>query len=102
MNRFPLVAIVLLVLAPLALTGLAGAQEPILIGIPTSLTHIDGHESLNCVELAVEEINAKGGVTVGNVKRPFKIESIDTRDSSPGVPVSGSLLGWRRSLPRKK
>ena len=99
MNRFTLIAIVLLVLALLAPTGWAGAQEPILIGIPTSLTHIDGRESLNCVELAVEEINAKGGVTVGNVKRPFKIESIDTRDSSPGVPVSEYLLGLEKLIP---
>ena len=102
MNRFTLVAIVLLVLALLAPTGWAGAQEPILIGIPTSLTHIDGRESLNCAELAVEEINAKGGVTVGNVKRPFKIESIDTRDSSPGVPVSEYLLGLEKIITEKK
>ena len=102
MNRFALVTIALLVLAPLALTGWAGAQEPILIGVPTSLTHIDGRESLNCAELAVEEINAKGGVTVGNVKRPFKIESIDTRDSSPGVPVSEYLLGLEKIITEKK
>ena len=102
MNRFPLGVIMLLVLASLAITGWAGAQEPILIGVPTSLTHIDGRESLNCVEMAVEEINAKGGVTVGNVKRLFKIESIDTRDSSPGVPVSEYLLGLEKLITEKK
>jgi len=102
MNRFPLGVIMLLVLASLAITGWAGAQEPILIGVPTSLTHIDGRESLNCVEMAVEEINARGGVTVGNVKRLFKIESIDTRDSSPGVPVSEYLLGLEKLITEKK
>jgi branched-chain amino acid transport system substrate-binding protein len=97
-----LVAIVLLIAAHLALTGWAGAQEPILIGIPTSLTHIDGRESRNSVELAVAEINAKGGVKVGTVKRPLKIEAIDTRDSSPGVPVSEYLLGLEKIITEKK
>ncbi|MFQ6079191.1 MAG: ABC transporter substrate-binding protein [Thermodesulfobacteriota bacterium] len=42
--------------------------------------------------MAIEEINAKGGVNVGGVKRPFEIAVIDTRDLEPGVPVSEALL----------
>ena len=57
------------------------AQEPILIGVPTAITAIEGKESLNAVEMAVSEINAKGGVKVGDAKRPLKIETIDLRDA---------------------
>ena len=42
------------------------AAEPIVIGVPTSLGFLEGKECLNAAKLAVEEINAKGGVAVGN------------------------------------
>ncbi len=80
----------------------APAAEPILIGVPTSLTALEGRESLKAVEMAVEEINAKGGVKVGDAKRPFKIVSIDLRDSSPGVPVQEALLGLRKIITEDK
>lgn len=78
------------------------AQEPILIGVPSSLTFIEGKECLKAVELAVAEINAKGGVKVGDTNRPIKIESLDLRDASPGVPVSEALLGLEKIITEKK
>ncbi len=78
------------------------AEEPILVGIPTSLTALEGRESLKAVQMAVEEINAKGGVKIGNAKRPIKIETLDLRDSSPGVPVSEALLGLEKIITEKK
>lgn len=77
-------------------------EEPILIGVPTSLTALEGRESLRSVEMAVDEINAKGGVKVGNVKRPLRIETLDLRDSAPGVPVSEALLGMEKIITEKK
>ncbi|MGO9569705.1 MAG: ABC transporter substrate-binding protein [Desulfomonilaceae bacterium] len=77
-------------------------EEPIVVGVPTALTAIEGKESLRAVELAVEEINAKGGVKVGNVKRPLKIETTDLRDASAGVPVSEALLGLEKIITEKK
>ena len=98
-----LVMIALLVLASLTCTATPiQAEEPILVGIPTSLTALEGRESLKAVEMAVEEINAKGGVKVGNVKRPIKLETIDLRDSSPGVPVQEALLGLEKIITEKK
>ena len=83
----------------------AMAAEPIVIGVPTSTGFLEGKECLNAAQLAVEEINAKGGVAVGNQKRPFKIESIDIRDAAPGVPVPEALLGIekliRTEMPRR-
>ncbi len=80
----------------------ASASEPILVGIPTSLTALEGKESLNAVKMAVEEINAKGGVKVGDAKRLLQLETIDLRDSSPGVPVSEALLGLEKIITSKK
>jgi branched-chain amino acid transport system substrate-binding protein len=76
--------------------------DPIVVGIPTSLTHLDARDSVKAVEMAVEEINAKGGVKVGKTKRPIKIEKIDLRDSSPGIPVSEALLGLEKIITEKK
>ncbi|MFH0823282.1 MAG: ABC transporter substrate-binding protein [Pseudomonadota bacterium] len=77
-------------------------QEPIKVGVPTSLTALEGREALKAVEMAVEEINGKGGVKVGNSKRLIKLETIDLRDSSPGVPVSEALLGIEKIITEKK
>jgi len=41
-----------------------------------------GRKVLLFVQMAVEEINAKGGVKVGSEKRMLKVESIDIRDAA--------------------
>jgi len=102
MKRVLILVFALLVLCVFWPVGTAKAADPILIGIPTSLTAIEGKEAAKVVQMAVEEINAKGGVKVGDVKRPFKIETIDLRDSSPGVPVSEALLGIEKIITEKK
>jgi branched-chain amino acid transport system substrate-binding protein len=71
----------------------AGAQgKPIVIGAPLATAFLYGWDAARAITLATEEINAKGGVTVGKEKRPFKIEIMDTRDLEPGVPTSDALL----------
>jgi branched-chain amino acid transport system substrate-binding protein len=76
--------------------------EPIVIGVPTFLTHVDGKESLNTLMMAVDEINAKGGVKVGAEKKLFKVEALDIRDGAPGVPVPEALLGIEKIILEKK
>jgi len=68
------------------------AEKPIVIGAPLATAFLYGWDAERGIKLAVEEINAKGGVNVGGVKRPFKVEVIDTRDLEPGVPTSDALL----------
>jgi len=68
------------------------AEKPIVIGAPLSTAFLYGWDADRAIKLAVEEINAKGGVTVGKEKRPFKVEVMDTRDLEPGVPTSDALL----------
>jgi branched-chain amino acid transport system substrate-binding protein len=80
----------------------AYGAEPIVIGVPTSLGFVEGKEGLAVANMAVAEINAKGGVKVGAEKRNFKVESIDIRDAAPGVPVPEALLGIEKLILEKK
>ncbi|MFZ5867329.1 MAG: ABC transporter substrate-binding protein [Thermodesulfobacteriota bacterium] len=92
----------LVVLSAWLMASAVLAADPILVGVPTALTAVEGKESLKAVQMAVEEINAKGGVKVGAEKRPIKLETIDIRDASPGVPVSEALLGIEKIITDKK
>lgn len=74
------------------------AEKPIVIGAPLSTAYLYGWDAERGMTLAVEEINASGGVNVGGKKRPFKIETIDTRDLEPGVPVSEALLAVEKLI----
>lgn len=87
-------------LMPFSLVCQAG--EPIVIGVPTSLGFLEGAEGLNSVNLAVEEINAKGGVSIKGEKHLLKVEAIDIRDAAPGVPVPEALLGIEKLILEKK
>jgi branched-chain amino acid transport system substrate-binding protein len=54
------------------------------------------------ITLAVEEINAAGGVNVAGTKRPLRVEISDTRDLEAGVPVAEALLATERLIIEKK
>ncbi|NLT24119.1 MAG: ABC transporter substrate-binding protein [Syntrophorhabdus sp.] len=84
------------------LPGPAGAADPIVIGAPLATAFLYGWDAERGIKLAADEINAAGGVKVGNTKRPFKVEVIDTRDLEPGVPVSEALLGLEKLILEKK
>jgi branched-chain amino acid transport system substrate-binding protein len=93
----------------LALSGLPflgqqanAAAKPIVIGAPLATAFLYGWDAERAIKLAVEEINAKGGVTVGKEKRPFKVEAMDTRDLEPGVPTSDALLVVEKLILEKK
>jgi len=72
--------------------------EPVVIGLPTSLGYWFGIGALEACTMAVEEINAAGGVNVAGEMRPFKLVSIDTRDSAPGVPTADSMLAIEKLI----
>lgn len=82
----------------LAWTVGAFAADPIVIGVPTSLGFLEGKEAHKIVQMAVSEINAKGGLTVGGVKRPLQVAALDIRDAAPGVPVPEALLGLEKNI----
>ncbi len=80
----------------------AFAKKPIILGCPLPTAFLYGWSAEKGIRLAVEEINAKGGVEVGGEKRPFQVEVIDTRDLEPGVPVSEALLAVEKLILEKK
>lgn len=100
-KNFPGIAIVVLLIIATCVP-MAYAADPIVVGVPTSLGFLEGKESLKAVEMAVEEINAAGGVSVGTTKRSLKVEAIDLRDAAPGVPVPEALLGIEKIILEKK
>ncbi len=87
---------------PLSVHNVQAAEKPIVIGAPLSTAFLYGWDAERGIKLAIEEINAKGGVAVGGKKRPFQVEVIDTRDLEPGVPVSEALLALEKLILEKK
>jgi branched-chain amino acid transport system substrate-binding protein len=85
-----------------SLFGSLYSADPITLGVPTSLKLIEGYEGNRAAAVAVEEINARGGVSVGKEKRLLRLESLDIRDGEPGVPVSEALLGIEKLILDKK
>ncbi|HXV81589.1 MAG TPA: ABC transporter substrate-binding protein [Candidatus Binatia bacterium] len=92
------VAFVFFFIAP----GFSQKSPPIVIGAPLSTQYLYGWDAQRAMLLAVEEINAKGGVQVGKTKRPFTLEVLDTRDLEPGVPLSEALLAVEKLILEKK
>jgi branched-chain amino acid transport system substrate-binding protein len=78
------------------------AAEPIVVGVPTSIYTPFGRGCIKAVELAVEEVNAAGGVKVGNEKRPLEIVVVDTRDGEPATPVHDALMAYEKLILDKK
>ncbi len=52
--------------------------------------------------MARDEINAKGGVLVGNTKHKIEVYSIDTREHEPGIPVQDALTATEKLILEKK
>jgi branched-chain amino acid transport system substrate-binding protein len=76
--------------------------EPIVLGAPVSLGYAVGRDGVRAAQIAVDEINAAGGVLVGGVKRPLKLAEIDSRAMAPGVPTADSLLAYQKLIADSK
>ncbi len=102
-QRFFLLSTVFVVAFAWMIAGPAAyAAEPIVIGVPTSLGFLEGKEAHKAVQIAVSEINAKGGVNVAGTKRQLKVVAADLRDAAPGVPVPEALLGLEKIILEQK
>ena len=74
------------------------ANQPIVLGAPLATGFVYGWDAERGLSLAIEEINAEGGVDVGGTKRPFQLEVIDTRDLEASVPTSDALLAVEKLI----
>lgn len=97
-----------MILALVCLAALLGkaapvkAADPTVLGCPLSTAFLYGWDTERSIRLAVEEINAAGGVKVEGKNRPLAVEVIDTRDLESGVLVSDALLAVEKLLLEKK
>jgi len=80
----------------------AAKAEPIRLGAPLATAFLYGWDAERGIRLAVEEINAAGGVKVGKTKRPLTVDVIDTRDLEPGVPVDDAIKAVEKLILQKK
>ncbi len=69
----------------------ADAADAVVIGVATSLTTIEGAESMRAAALAVEEINRKGGIRLNHRRIPLRLASIDLQDADDNNRKSDSL-----------
>src|SRR5512136_1760992 len=100
---FILLALVFSISSSIFLTPApSSAAEPIIVGVPTSIYTPFGRDGLKAVNMAVEEINAKGGVSVGSEKRPIKVVVTDTRDGEPTTPVHDALMAYEKLILEQK
>lgn len=101
-NKILWVSLAIVLLGCFSIPAPAISAEPIIIGVPTSLYTPFGRDGLNAVNLALEEINATGGVSVAGVKRPFKVVTADTRGGEPGTPVHDALMAYEKLILKQK
>ncbi len=99
---FPASVLALAAVGAVSSTAICQEAQPIVLGCPLATGFVYGWDAERGIRLAVEEINAAGGVAVAGKKRPFKVEVIDTRDLEPGVPVSDALLAVEKLILERK
>lgn len=78
------------------------AKDAIVLGAPLATGFLYGWDAERAIKLAVDEINAAGGVKVGNESLPLKVEVLNTRDLDPKVPVSEVITGMEKLISNKK
>ncbi|RJR41259.1 MAG: amino acid ABC transporter substrate-binding protein [Desulfobacteraceae bacterium] len=97
------VSLFLLLIAPFSSAiGSSTPDDEIVFGVATSLGLLEGEESLRAVQVAVEEINEQGGVSIGGRKRKVRVEAADLRDALPGVSVADALESLERLIVEKR
>ncbi|MGC8645059.1 MAG: ABC transporter substrate-binding protein [Thermoplasmata archaeon] len=69
------------------------SNKYILIGMPLPLNSPIGVNMLDSAQLAVNQINSHGGVTVNGTHYLLKIITYDTEEANPSIPVSSGING---------
>jgi len=99
------VFLILLAIVALSLPSMVfAAAKPIVLGLPTSFFQPLCRSGKLAVEMAIEEINAQGGINVKEegVKRPLRLVTADTRCGEPGTPVQSALMAVDKLITEEK
>ncbi|MEM2225537.1 MAG: ABC transporter substrate-binding protein, partial [Candidatus Caldarchaeum sp.] len=105
-SRVAVVAIVVVVIAAAAVGGmfLTGVLTPtpqkreIIIGLSLPLTNPVGIHAKYAAEMAVEEINSAGGVTLNGTKYQLVLVAEDTNEMDPLIPVDQGVTAFKRLI----
>jgi len=81
---------------------IASPASPVVFGFAGPLGEPASATGWKAMQMAVEEINARGGILVGGVKRPVKAYAIDTREHEAGIPVQDALAAIEKLILEKK
>lgn len=100
-----LTTVFLTILGVMFLHGSAFSQaKPIVLGLPSSFFQPLVKSGKLAVEMAIDEINAAGGILVKSegMKRPLKLVTADTRCGEPGTPVHSALMAVDKMIAEEK
>lgn len=97
-----LLAFLFFTLNPIFVYAQLKPGDPIVIGVPTALGSIEGRDGWMAIQMAVEEINTRGGVQVGLNKHLLRAYAIDTREHEPGIPVHDALTAAEKLILERK
>ncbi|MCS6784283.1 MAG: ABC transporter substrate-binding protein [Candidatus Caldarchaeum sp.] len=105
-SRTAAVAVLVVVIAAAAVGGLflTGVLTPeqqkrqIIIGLSLPLTNPVGIHAKYAAEMAVEEINAAGGVTINGTKYQLVLVAEDTNEMDPLIPVDQGVTAFKRLI----
>ena len=97
-----LLAVSLVMIMPVGQVNAADAPREIILGVPTSLGTLEGKQSHMAAVLAVEEINKKGGVKVGDGKVPFPSVIMALKAISPNNRARRELMIDPKTAIRRK
>ncbi len=89
----------LLVAAFAATSSAAIAQEPIRIAVVGPMGFLQGENHWRGAQLARDEINAAGGIAVGDTKRPIELIQIETNEM---LSVSDATNAMERAITRNR
>lgn len=65
----------------------------ITVGMPLPLNSIIGVNMLQSAQMAVNQINAAGGVAVNGTHYKYAIDTYDTEEADPSIPVANGISG---------
>ena len=99
---FLILALGIFIVSPYTVHAQLKSGDPIVIGVPTALGSIEGRDGWMAIQMARDEINAKGGVQAGNTKHKIEVYSIDTREHEPGIPVQDALTATEKLILERK
>jgi len=74
-------------------TASSSSQNTITVGMPLPLNSLIGQNMLDAANLAVNQINAAGGVNVSGTSYQYKIVTYDTEEADPSIPIANGVAG---------